>query len=94
MLVFGGWSNTISIIARLDEHGKDRKERRDRKVEKGRTYHFKVERTGNTIAWSIDGEPFLSFEDKEPLESSGHDRFAFGTWVNDVYFDNVKVTPL
>jgi len=94
VLVFGGWSNSVSIIARLDEHGKDRKERRDRKVEKGRSYHFRIERKGNVLSWFIDGEPFMSFDDTDPLEGDGHDRFALGTWVNDVYFDNVSVTPL
>jgi hypothetical protein len=94
ILVFGGWSNTISALARLDEHGADRKERRDKKVEKGRTYHFKVTRQGTLLTWAIDGETFLSWDDANPLEGSGHDRFGFGTWATDAYFDNLEIRPL
>jgi len=94
VLIFGGWSNTVSVIARLDEHGKDRKERRDRPVEKGRTYRFKLERRGARLDWSIDGEPFMSYEDPAPLEGAGHDRFAFSSWANDVFFDRLAIRPL
>lgn len=93
VLVFGGWNNTISTIARLDEHGRDRKERRDRKVEKGKVYRFRVERAGTLLTWSIDGEKFLEFDDKAPLEGHGHDRFGFGTWATDAFFDNLVITP-
>lgn len=92
--VFGGWNNTISTLARLDEHGKDRKERRDKKVEKGRTYRFKLERSGNKLTWYIDGEKFLDWDDNAPLEGSGHDRFGFSSWATDVYFDNLSVRSL
>lgn len=94
VLIFGGWNNTISTIARLDEHGADRKERKDKRVEKGRTYHFKVTRQGARLDWSIDGEPFLSWEDAAPLEGEAHDRFAFSTWATDVFFDRLSVRPL
>jgi hypothetical protein len=94
VLVFGGWSNTVSVIARLDEHGKDRKERKDRPVEKGRTYRFRVERKGTRLDWSIDGEPFMTFDDPAPLEGPGHDRFALSSWANDVFFDRLVIRPL
>lgn len=94
VLIFGGWSNTISIIARLDEHGRDRLERRDRKVEKGRTYRMRVERRGKTLTWFIDGEQFLAFEDAAPLEGRHHDRFGFGSWNADAWFDNLRIEPL
>jgi hypothetical protein len=94
VLIFGGWSNTISTIARLDEHGADRKERRDRKVEKGRSYHFRIERRGGRLEWMIDGERFLAFDDPAPLSGPGHDRFGLSSWATDVFFDNVSVQPL
>lgn len=92
--VFGGWDNQISVIARLDEHGKDRRERRDRKVEAGRTYHMRVERRGNLLSWYVDGLPFLSFEDRAPLSGLGHDRFGFSSWEADLFFDNLRIKPL
>jgi len=94
VLVLGGWGNQVSAIARQDEHGGDRRERRDRKVEPGRTYHMRVERKGTTLRWLVDGEPFLSFEDPRPLEGPGHDRFGFSSWDADLFFDNLRIEPL
>lgn len=94
VLVFGGWGNAVSVIARQDEHGADRVERRDRKVEIGRTYRMRVERRGTTLRWFVDGEPFLSFDDPRPLEGPGHDRFAFSSWDADLVFDDLRIEPL
>lgn len=94
VVVFGGWSNSVSAIARLDEHGKDRKESRSLKVEKGKTYHFRVERKGSVLRWLLDGQLAMEFDDPAPLKGRGHDRFGFSTWEADVFFDNLKVTPL
>ena len=92
--IFGGWGNTTSVIARLDEHGTDRKERRDRKVEPGRTYHMRVERRGSVLRWYVDGEPFLEYDDPRPLAGRGHDRFGFSGWAADLFFDNLRIEPL
>lgn len=92
--VFGGWGNRISAIARLDEHGADRRERSDRAVVPGRTYHMRVERSGRELRWFVDGEPFLSFDDPEPLQGPGHDRFGFSSWEADLFFDNLQIAPL
>jgi hypothetical protein len=92
--IFGGWGNQISVIARLDEHGADRRERRDVKVVPGRTYHMRVERAGRELRWLVDGQPFLTFDDPRPLEGPGHDRFGFSSWEADVFFDNLVIRPL
>jgi hypothetical protein len=92
--IFGGWNNTVSVIARLDEHGADRKERKDRKVEARRTYRMRVERQGQRLRWLIDGQPFLEYDDPHPLAGPGHDRFAFSGWAADLFFDNLRVSPL
>lgn len=94
VLIFGGWNNSISTIARLDEHGRDRVERKDRRVEKDRAYRFRVERRSGRLDWYIDGEPFLSFDDRAPLSGRGHDRFGVSSWNADVYFDNLRIAPL
>jgi sulfite reductase beta subunit-like hemoprotein len=94
VLVFGGWGNALSAIARLDEHGSDRVERRDRKVEIGRTYRMRVERRGARLRWLVDGEEFLVLDDARPLEGPGHDRFAFSSWDADVFFGELRVEPL
>jgi len=92
--IFGGWGNAISVIARLDEHGKDRRERRDRKVAAKRTYHMRVERRGGLLRWFVDGELFLEYDDPRPLAGKGHDRFGFSGWAADLFFDNLRISPL
>src|SRR5690606_31757037 len=67
LAIFGGWKNHFHVLARIDEHAKDRKELRldpaategkNQRVEANRTYHFQVERRdGRTVQWSVDGEP-------------------------------------
>src|SRR5262249_26221626 len=52
LVIFGGWQNSIHALARLNEHGADRKELkvdkmsddpRQRPVNPGQVYHIKVE---------------------------------------------------
>jgi len=104
LAIFGGWKNTFHVLARINEHGSDRKEikvdpdsddPRQRPVTGGQTYHFKIERTdGKTVKWSVDGLEYLTFPDGSPLAGIGHDHFGFNDWEVKVCFDNVKVTPL
>lgn len=128
ILIHGGWNNSMSIIARLDEHGAPleslqrearrvaernggkgsglvetgvfredthmRVEARPYPVELGRTYHWRIERRGSLLRWSIDGKPFMEFDDPLPLEGKGHDRFGFSSWEAQLFFDNLKIEPL
>lgn len=94
VLVFGGWHNRTSVIARMNEHGDDRQERSDRRVVPGRTYRFKIERRAGKLSWWIDGDRMLELDDPEPLEGAGHDHFAFNDWDAELWFDDLVVTPL
>jgi hypothetical protein len=94
VLVFGGWGNSISVIARRDEHGADRVERADRRVEPGRTYRMVIERRGQVLRWLVDGEEFLVLDDPAPLSGPGHDRFGFSSWDADLFFDDLRIEPL
>jgi hypothetical protein len=104
LTIFGGWHNKFHVLARINEHGNDRKEItvdpnsddiREKPVSAGQIYHFKVERTdGKTVKWSINGEEMLTFPDSAPLAGVGHDHFGFNDWDVKVCFDNVKVVPL
>jgi hypothetical protein len=104
LTVLGGWKNTFHVLARINEHGTDRKEikidptsddPREKPVTRGESYHFKIERTdGKTVHWSVDGIEYLSYPDSQPLAGVGHDHFGFNDWEVKVCFDNVKVTPL
>jgi hypothetical protein len=91
--IFGGWHNTLSVLARLNEHGADRQARQGPRVERGRHYHWTITRQGGHIDWLIDGQPFLAFDDPAPLEGVEHAYFAINDWEAELHFDNLKITP-
>jgi hypothetical protein len=94
MIVLGGWNNSRSIIARMDEHGDDRKARGKPLGEVGRKYAFSVVRKGSLLEWHLDGEKFLEFDDPEPLRGAGHEHFAFNNWESEVFFDDLVIREL
>ena len=93
-VIFGGWYNSKSIIARLDEHGKDVVARAEPKVVPNQHYHWKIERRARTITWSIDGQLFLEYRDEHPLDGMGHEYFGLNNWETDTWFDNLVIAPL
>lgn len=94
VVIFGGWHNTLNVIARMDEHGHDRVERRGLRVEPGHTYHMRIERDGSVITSYIDDQELASMDDPSPLEGRGHDHFAFNDWQAELWIDNLRITPL
>ncbi len=96
VVVFGGWSNSKSIIARQDEHGDDVVSRTVPKVKVGQRYRWIIERKGGTLTWFIDDEktPFLEYVDDQPLDGDGHAYFAIDNWETDTWFDDLRITPL
>jgi hypothetical protein len=95
-VIFGGWFNARSIIARLDEHGTEMAARTEPRVVPGRHYHWRIERRGKAITWFIDdlATPFLRYEDPRPLDGAGHEYFGFNNWETDTWFDNLVIAPL
>lgn len=94
VVIMGAWNNTLDGIARMDEHAQDRRFRRTRSVVPGRTYHFKIERRGNTLTAWVDGVELEHYTDPNPLAGRGHDHFAFNNWMAELYFDNLVITRL
>jgi hypothetical protein len=96
VLIFGGWHNSKSMIARQDEHGKEAAERTLPRVVAKQKYHWRIERSGRRLSWFIDDlqAPFLEYVDPRPLEGEGHEAFAINNWETDTYFDNLTITPL
>jgi hypothetical protein len=94
VIIFGGWNNSRNVLARMDEHGRDRVEGQPRKVELGRVYRFRIERIGSTLTVWVDDAVLLQMNASEPLKGRGHDHFAFNNWQSELFFDNLKVTPL
>jgi hypothetical protein len=63
-------------------------------VQVRRTYHYRIERRGTLVRWSIDGRPFLELNDPFPLKGRGHDRLGLNGFESQIYFDNLRVVPL
>ena len=94
IVILGGWQNTISTIARLDEHERGRVELRKR-WEKDRHYRWTVQRTdGHTLELFIDGERVLAYDDPAPLVGPKNNRLAFTSWESEVFYDDLTITPL
>jgi hypothetical protein len=104
LTIFGGWKNRFHVLARRDEHARDR---REIKLEPGaadlkvspvvpeRVYRFRVERRdGRTLRWQVDDMDILTYRDDEPLTGPGHEHLGFNDWQVRLCFDNLRVTPL
>jgi hypothetical protein len=94
VLVMGGWRNTLSAIARQHEHAADRMTRADLRVVPGRKYHWTIRRQGRVLTWLVDGQPFLTLDDPDPLRGPAHRHLALSGWEARVHFDNLRIRPL
>lgn len=94
ILIFGGWKNKLDVIARLNEHGKDRKEQGTRTVISEKIYNFSISRTNETLVWKIDGKKHMSFQDKNPLKGNKHSQFAFSNWSSPLRFSKLRIYKL
>ena len=88
--IYGGWSNSTTCIARLDEHGRDRRDAE----EHVRRYRLAAVRTDHRLRWFIDGREVLSYDDAQPLEGEGHRHFAFNNWEAPARYDNLAIYDL
>ena len=91
VIIFGGWKNKLDVIARLDEHGKDRKEQPTLKVVKGKVYNVTISRSDQRLVWSIDGKEHMSYLDKNPLGGNLHSKFAFSNWTAPLRFSKLRI---
>lgn len=94
VVIFGGWNNSLNVLARMDEHGPDRVVGKKKKVEQGKPYRFVIERRGSLLTVEVDGEELLRLDDPEPLRGRGHDHFGFNDWEAKLVFDDLRITPL
>lgn len=94
VVIFGGWNNTLNVLARMDEHAEDRVVGTPIRVRAHQTYHFVIERRGSLITVDVDGQRLMQLDDPEPLAGRGHDHFGFNDWSSDVTFDNLRIVPL
>lgn len=94
VFIMGGWQNSLSVLCRNNEHDEGRKAQRiEPRVQLGRTYHWTITRKGGSLDWRVDGQPFLSWTDPEPLQGSGHEYLGINNWQAEVAFDNLSIRP-
>ena len=93
IFILGGWDNKFSVIARLDEHGRDRKAKSPTGVQGKKEYHWRIEKKGGALRWYIDGKLYMTYDDPKPLQGPGHDRLAFSNWQNQLRYDNLRIWP-
>jgi hypothetical protein len=91
VLINGGWSNRLDVIARLDEHGKDRLTKESVRVEPSVTYRWAVVRVDNTVHWFRDGKVVLSFIDAAPVPGR---YFGFNNWASNAFYDDLAIYAL
>ena len=94
VIIFGGWNNSLNVIARMNEHGDDRVVGPPYKVVQGKAYHMKIERRGATIRAWVDDHELAKMTDPNPLSGPGHDHFAFNNWESELWFDNLRIDAL
>jgi len=92
--IFGGWGNTLNVLARMEEHGHDRVVGVRKRVEPHTAYHLKIERRGSVVQMWVDGQLLARMDDPNPLEGRGHEYFAFNNWESELTFDDLRITPL
>lgn len=93
IVIFGGWANTLNVIARRDER-LDRVIGPPLAVKAGHTYRMRIERKGKVIEAYADDVLLARYEDAAPLEGEGHEFFAFNGWQSEIWYDDLRITPL
>jgi len=93
IFILGGWNNKLSVIARLDEHGRDRRTKSPTGVKGKKKYHWRIEKKGGELKWFIDGRLYMTYNDPRPLQGPGHDRLALSNWQNQLRYDNLRIWP-
>jgi len=94
ILINGGWSNRLRVIARRDEHGEDRRSDRrcaPRCAPQGVEQSWVIERRSGVISWYIDGQLSLRWKERAPLSGRG---FALNHWEAKVSYDDLVVYDL
>lgn len=94
VIVFGGWNNSLNVIARRDEHGDDRVAVGEPQVVQDRRYHFTITRQGGELRWEVDGQLVAEMVDPQPLVGDGQNHFAFNNWEAATRFDNLVIYAL
>lgn len=91
IVIFGGWKNSLSTIAKNEEHTGRLVIDTAKKVVEGKKYHVAFVRYGKELRWYLDGELFMQVKDKDVL---GGGVFGFNNWDSRFFVDNLKIFKL
>jgi hypothetical protein len=91
VLINGGWNNQLDVIARLDEHGKDRAEQPAERVLPDAWAQWDIVRVDGSLYWFREGKLLMSYVDAEPIQGTV---FGFNNWASRVSFDDLAVYAL
>ncbi len=90
--ILGGWKNRVSVIARLDEHERNRVEDRSTRLKPEERYRIKVIRLGEKIWWFVNDEIFLAYYDPKPLSTNDEYRYlSLANWESEAFFDDLRI---
>lgn len=92
-IILGGWGNRLSTIAPKGEHD-TRRVVRPAKLAPDTWYQVRLVRHKGVITLYLDGEEYLRYEDREPLDPATHRYFSFANWKSDCAFDDLRITAL
>ncbi|TNF29769.1 MAG: hypothetical protein EP329_14960 [Deltaproteobacteria bacterium] len=90
-VINGGWNNTLDVIARLGEHGKDRLAQNARPVIQSTAHRWAIVRSEQKVYFFRDGELVMTYTDEAPVPGR---YFGFNNWASNAYFDDVAVYRL
>lgn len=91
VFINGGWSNQLDVVARLDEHGADRKEQPAARVKADEWVQWDIIRTGKDLYWFRAGSLLMHYRDESPVRG---DFFGFNNWESRIAFDDLAIYEL
>jgi hypothetical protein len=91
VLINGGWENKLDVIARLDEHGKDRLQVEATKVLPNKDHRYVVVREGEQLHYFRDGKLLATYDDPSPLTGKF---LGLNNWTTHVAYDDLEIAKL
>ncbi len=92
VIINGGWGNKLDVIARLDEHGKDRLAQGALLVSQDKVHRWAVVRDDKgSVIFFRDGTHVMTYPDSKPVNGR---YFGFNNWETNVSFADLKVYKL
>ncbi len=93
IVILGGWKNTLTVIARQNEHEKTRFEKKTT-WPAHQKMHVEIIRANNELKLTVNNTLVGSYRDASPLKGPRHRYMAFNSWKSPGYFDNLVIKSM